>query len=263
MRESALASIAELRDFIESGGLRYAVERIRPVPPARASDLWFDWLLFPALEDQGVSERDFTIAVESLDLSLELDLHTVGQALQWLRGQPPNTRLSARISSAAFVNRRFTDMVVETFDTTRLSPQQLCFDLKVDDIARNLGGATRFVRSMRDLGSLIALDCDVAGDPMLSLLASQKLIAFLKIERKWVAAAPSSEAHRLTLRGICDHGKALGLKLIGKGVDQDAHLKLMSELGVDYYQGFIDGEPRLIGAEESGGMNEVHYGRSA
>lgn len=261
MRKSALASVAELSELIADGDLSYTVQPIHPLKPD-PGDPWFEWRLQPSLEDHGVSERDFFTAVESLELALQLDRRIVADAFRWRAARKP-LRLSVRISSAAFANRDFAETVARALEAGRIAPAQLCFDLGLNDVARNLGRATRFVRSMGELGCPLTLDCDIAGDPMLALLAPLGLIGFLRIERKWVVSAPFSEAHRLTLEGICEYGRRLGLKLIGRGVDEPSQLELLGALGVDYYQGRLGGEPRPSSAEDAAEPESRDYRHSA
>lgn len=261
MRKSALASVAELSEFIASGDLRYTIQPIHPLQQD-PGDPWFEWRPRPALEDHDVTELDFLTAVESLELSLELDRRILADALSW-RAERERLRLSVHISSAAFANRAFTETIARSLDSGGLKPAQLCFDLDIDDVARNLGRATRFVRSMGELGCPLSLDCDIAGDPMLALLAPLGLIGYLRVERKWVASAPVSEAHRVTLEGICEYGRRLGLELIGRGVDDEAQLQLLTGLGFDYYQGRLGGEPRPAAAEDATEAADVSYRHSA
>ncbi len=261
MRKSALASVAELSEFIAGGDLRYTIQPIQPLQHD-PGDPWFEWRPRPALEKHGVTERDFLTAVESLGLSLELDRRILSDALGWRAEREP-MRLSVHISSGAFASRGFTETVARSLESGGLKAAQLCFDLDIDDVARNLGRATRFVRSMGELGCPLTLDCDIAGDPMLALLAPAGLIGYLRVERKWVASAPVSEAHRVTLEGICEYGRRLGLKLIGRGVDDEAQLVLLTGLGFDYYQGALGGEPRPAAADDAAEAADVSYRHSA
>jgi EAL domain-containing protein (putative c-di-GMP-specific phosphodiesterase class I) len=246
MKESSLRSVAELSKFIELGEFRYAAQIIRPATSEDSPLHWYEWLIRPRLADPSVTTTDFIHAVVSLDLSLDLDMRAVRDALIWLDQQPVTTHLTVNVSAASFANRHFAKFVQARIKQSHIQPEQLCFDLTVHDAVGDLSSATQFIKTMRRLGCQIALDDGVPGNPVLGLFAPLGFIDYLKIDRRWVGPAPESQSHRETLESVIDYGKRLGLSLIAEGVDNEHHLKLIRDLEVDFYQGFIHGEPQII-----------------
>lgn len=257
MRRKLLQSVAELSQFIESGDLQYAAQHISETWPANGPGRWFEWLLRPQMDDPDLSTREFIDAVESLELSLDLDLRIVQDAIAWLDLQPINTRLFINVSTATLSNQHFTEFVVNTIEQGHLVPGQVCFDMTLNNGAEHFTGVSRFIRTVRELGCKIALDMDDRGNALLGLLAPLGLIDFLKVQPAWVRAAPESPAHRQSLQSLCDYGRRLGVPLVAKGVDSEAQLDLIRELGVDYYQGFIDGEPQLVQDPQSDELQQT------
>jgi EAL domain-containing protein (putative c-di-GMP-specific phosphodiesterase class I) len=250
MSKSALGSVTELSQFIETGEFRYAAQYIKAVDGKSNGVRWFEWLLRPRFQDPTTTTSAFIQAVESVDLALDMDMRVIADALHWLDRQTSNTRLTINVSSGSFANRLFASHVTSLIEESTIIPEQLCFDITVHDAVGNLSGATRFVRAVRRLGCKVALDDGVPGNPVLGLFGPMALVDFLKIDRRWVTAAPESESHRQTLESVVDFGQRMNLKIIAEGVDNQTQLKLIRDLDVEYYQGYIDGEPQLVDIAE-------------
>lgn len=261
IKKSALSSVANISAFIESAEFNYAAQLICPANSGASVERWYEWLVRPQIDDPNISVRDFVAAVESLDLSLDLDMRITRDAINWLDRQPISTRLSINVSAATFVNRHFAEYVVQVIEDSHSLPDQLCFDVAVQGATVHLGGVSRFARMVRSIGCSVALDSGVPGNPLLGLFGPLGLVDFLKIDREWVSQAPTSESHRVTLESLCDFALRLGLPVIAKGVDDESQLAIIREIGVDYYQGFINGEPEIISGSQA--PAEFRYGRIA
>ncbi len=263
MRRTQLSSIAQLSNLIEHGEISYAAQHIKPVSARKGAERWFEWLVRPPLEDHNLSTSDFIHAVESLDLSLDLDTRIVRDALSWLDRQPINTRLCINVSTATLVNRHFSEFVIASIQQSHLLPSQVCFDITLHDSGGHFAGVSRFIRTVRALGCVVALDMGTPGNALLGMLAPLGLVDYLKIDRQCVQSALNSPVHHEMLESLVDYGKRLNVPVVAKGVDSDSHLDLMRELEVDYYQGFLDGEPVIVAGKGFVDDSLEHLGRSA
>ena len=246
METSALGSISELSQFIETGEFRYAAQHINQADGKRNGVRWFEWLIRPSLGDLNVTTEDFVRAVESTDLALELDMRVIEDALTWLDRQPSNTRLTINVSSGSFSNRLFPSHVCLLINDSTVLPGQLCFNVSLHNAIGNLSGTTRFVRTVRQLGCKVSLDAGTPGNPVLGLFAPMGLVEFLKVDCNWELDAPNGEVHGQNLESIIEFGQRMQLKIIAQDVDNQTQLELIRNLAVDYYQGRVDGEPQII-----------------
>jgi diguanylate cyclase (GGDEF)-like protein len=65
----------------------------------------------------------------------------------------------------------------------------------------------------------------------------------MKIDQRIVLPGPGSTRMRKLIRAIVDIGKALEIPVIAEGVETDAHVEMVCELGCDYMQGFALARP--------------------
>jgi EAL domain-containing protein (putative c-di-GMP-specific phosphodiesterase class I) len=246
MGTSALGSISELSQFIETGEFRYAAQHVNQVDGKSGGSRWFQWLIRPRLDNPSATTEDFIQAVESTDLAMDLDMRVIEDALRWLDRQPSNTRLTINVSSGSFANRLFPSHVSLLINDSTVLPGQLCFGITLHNAIGNLSGATRFIKTVRRLGCQVAVGAGVPGNPVLGLFAPMGLIEYLKIDFKWVVIDEDNKLHRQTLESAVEFGQRMNLNIIADGVDNNTQMEFIRGMGVEYYQGYIDGEPQIV-----------------
>lgn len=250
--KSQLRSTDKVSDFLASGQFRYAAQEIALVDSPERSLTWFEWLVRPGAAG-ALSTTEFVEAIEALGLGVSLDQRTAMDGLAWLARQPATTRLTINISSDSLGDNEFIEGLSRRIRATPILPTQLCFDLAVHSAIRNLSGATRFVKTLRALGCEVALDSGIPGNPVLGLFGPLGFVNYVKIDRQWiVGAASSSASHATTLKSIVDYARRLRLPLIAEGVDTPELLTMLSDLGVQYFQGHLRSAPVVVAARESG-----------
>jgi diguanylate cyclase (GGDEF)-like protein/PAS domain S-box-containing protein len=108
--------------------------------------------------------------------------------------------------------------------------------------ATNLDATITSVTAIRDRGAHVSLDDFGTGYSSLTWL--QKIpIDSLKLDRSFVRHLGEHPQTTSIVEGILHLGRALGLATIGEGVESDAQLGQLNELGCDYAQGFFIGRP--------------------
>lgn len=125
---SLFYSVEELGQFIATGSIHYAVQRIVLGVARKLDGRWFNWLIRPRVDGEVVDADEFADLVTSFNLCEALNLRTAGDAFHWLQQQPPRTHLKLPVicpniaESSLF--SRFDSLMVRY----RLSPQRICFE---------------------------------------------------------------------------------------------------------------------------------------
>ena len=109
------------------------------------------------------------------------------------------------------------------------------------------------MQSVRDLGVRMALDD--FGTGFSSLLHLQGLpIDRLKVDRSFVSGLGSSDQDPTIVSTVVDLAHRLGLRVVAEGVETEAELQAVEEMGCDEAQGFLLGRP---GPPSSLGLPQV------
>jgi EAL domain-containing protein (putative c-di-GMP-specific phosphodiesterase class I) len=88
------------------------------------------------------------------------------------------------------------------------------------------------------LGVKLAIDDFGTGYSSLAYL-KRFPIGRLKIDRSFVKGLPGDESDAGIVRAIANMARALRLELIAEGVETEAQLQFMKQLGCQQFQGFI------------------------
>jgi EAL domain-containing protein (putative c-di-GMP-specific phosphodiesterase class I) len=73
----------------------------------------------------------------------------------------------------------------------------------------------------------------------------------LKIDREFVGDVLTNQRSRAVITGIVSLARSFGQRTIAEGVESQATLEVLRELGVDLAQGYLIGRPRLLGPDLS------------
>ena len=244
MRQSSAALAANYFDdqkLEPFDGLGFAIQDITPAAAGSIGD-WVEWLVRPTT----LSATDFVDTVQSTGTAIEFDQAVLRAATHWLQFQPPTTRLSVNVFAKSISNAGFTRFVDELIRDSEIHASQLCFEITEHHAIENLMTATSFAKHVRDMGACLALDDIGTGSMHVGLLAPLQLVDFVKVDRSWVTPALDSERHKATLDALVEFAHRMDIPLILEGIETVDHMQLVVEYEADYYQGFIDGEPRKV-----------------
>ena len=99
-------------------------------------------------------------------------------------------------------------------------------------------GADRIAEQLRDAGVTVAIDDFGTGHSSLQLL-SQLPVDVLKIDRSFIQDLPANRRHRLVVQMTISLAKSLGMKTVAEGVESEAQVDVLQELGCDVIQGYL------------------------
>ena len=109
----------------------------------------------------------------------------------------------------------------------------------------NFTEARRFVDRMHDLGCHLALDDFGSGHASFRYL---KLfpIDLVKIDGSFIGSLTRSPADKVMVQAIIQVCQAHGVQTLAEFVEDEETLELLSEMGVDFAQGYLVGKPRSV-----------------
>jgi EAL domain-containing protein (putative c-di-GMP-specific phosphodiesterase class I) len=106
----------------------------------------------------------------------------------------------------------------------------------------NLDAAQRLANTLSSLGCRLALDDFGTGFGSFTYLRSLP-VDYLKIDSSFVLNLVDSPEDQAVVRSMVHIAESFGRSTVAEGVENQATLGLLFELGVDYVQGYFTGRP--------------------
>lgn len=150
--------------------------------------------------------------------------------------------MSVNVSVRQLSDPAFCDIVEEALTRSGLPAHLLWLEVTETMMIENPEVARDTLQRVRSTGVRIALDDFGTGYSSLSLL-QQFPIQRLKIDRAFVSGIADNANDRSLVRSIIAMAGALGLDIVGEGVETVQQLKMLRELGADKAQGYLISHP--------------------
>jgi EAL domain-containing protein (putative c-di-GMP-specific phosphodiesterase class I) len=137
--------------------------------------------------------------------------------------------------------------------------ERLCIEITESVALHDLDNTRRFIDGVRGFGAKIALDDFGAGYTSFSYLKELPADA-LKIDGAFVRGVNAHPANLAIVEAIVELARNLGMKSIAEWAEDRATVESLSQIGVDFVQGFAIARPqepgKLLLAESSASFIE-------
>lgn len=135
----------------------------------------------------------------------------------------------------------------ESIEDTNADPKHIVFELTETAAIHDFKSALIFVKELKKIGCRFSLDDFGVGFTSFVHIIEME-VDFIKIDGSFVRNIGQSQRNRILVKTISELARGLNIKTIAEYVDTEETLNIISELGVDYAQGYLIGMPasRLI-----------------
>ncbi len=164
-------------------------------------------------------------------------------ALRELAALPPEAQVFLNCSPGVFSDPRFPGAIAGSVDQTpALEPSRLVLEIteRADDASS--GDLARNVEAVRSLGFRVALD-----DLGARMNGLERLVTlrpdWLKLDRSLARAIDTDPVRQGLVRHFARFAAEIGVGLIAEGVETDAELRTLIDLGAPHAQGYRLGHP--------------------
>ncbi|BCJ44658.1 hypothetical protein GCM10010168_14710 [Actinoplanes ianthinogenes] len=183
-------------------------------------------------------------AAERLDAVFDIDLWVVERAMR-LAVEQPGMGLQINLSGRSVGDPRLTAEVERLLTQYQVNPEQLTFEITETALIGNLSEARRFADRVRDLGCSLALDDFGSGYASFRYLRLFP-IDLVKIDGEYVVDLVDNPQDQVLVRALVQVCQAYGIHTVAEFVQDEATLRMLRELGVDYVQGYLIGRPSPV-----------------
>jgi EAL domain-containing protein (putative c-di-GMP-specific phosphodiesterase class I) len=133
--------------------------------------------------------------------------------------------------------------VAASLERHQIAPCRLCLEITETALIGELNDANRVVESLTDLGVQVALDDFGTGYSTLAHL-QQLRASILKIDRSFVAQIGERPRDREIVGALTAMAHALGMTVVGEGIETGAELSELTAADCDQGQGYLFGRPQ-------------------
>ncbi|HEY1229956.1 MAG TPA: GGDEF domain-containing protein, partial [Ramlibacter sp.] len=244
---------ADLRDALPQGQLFLQYQPIVSPRDGRVSG--FEALLRWRHPVHGlVPPNEFIPVAEEIGLIETIGSWVLEQACRQLRAwqQTHDSRLdmSVNVSAVQFTGGELVAVVRRVLEETGIAPASLKLELTESAVMADAEHALAVFAELKALGVRVSLDDFGTGYSSLSYLRRLP-IDTLKIDRSFVSQLDRFDDKRQIVEVVLMLARALELDVVAEGVETDAELQLLREMGSDFVQGYFYYKPLTPEAAES------------
>jgi EAL domain-containing protein (putative c-di-GMP-specific phosphodiesterase class I)/CheY-like chemotaxis protein len=179
----------------------------------------------------------------------ELDRWAVCTAIDTLNAGflASGTSLAVNLSGQSLSEIGFGEWLLEAVSRLTVPHAHLIFEITEQSAVRHIDRVHDLFSRLHRLGHRLALDDFGTGFASYSYLKAMPVDA-LKIDRSFIAEVCTDPVSAEMVRSMNELGHALGLTTVAEGVENQAVLDQIQELGLDFAQGWHLGRPAPLQA---------------
>lgn len=161
------------------------------------------------------------------------------QIAQWA-GDAEGRQAVVRVNLSArqLADHHLLAVVDDALRTTGASPALLSFEISESAMLRDLPAVDANLHGLHHRGIAVAIDNFGTGFASLTALRDFS-VTMLKLDPTLVADVATSEVDRRLVAGVVALGRSLGIEVVAKGVEHEAQLAALRDLGCHGGQGYL------------------------
>ena len=184
----------------------------------------------------GIAEESGVI----VDIDAWVRRAALRQAKAWSdRGTP--VRMAFNLSTRDLRNPELVDLLQGLLTESQVAPDLVELEI-TDRVIMSSEDLPGVMWNLRTLGTRLALDDFGTGNSVLSRLQHCPLDV-LKIDRSFVSELTGDDADARLVHALISMAHALGLTVVGEGIETEAQRRILERYGCDIGQGFLLSRP--------------------
>ncbi len=210
----------------------------------------FHELLVRLRDDDGelILPGEFIPAAERYNIVSAIDRwvleHAVARLREFLAAGLEPPLLALNLSGISICERSFLDHVLAQLEDPLIG-RNLCFEISETAVITSLSQAVFFMQEVKKRGCRFSLDDFGTGMSSFHYLKSLP-VDFLKIDGQFVGNLGTDPVDRSMVEAITKVAGALGIATIAERVETAEALEQLTQLGVDFAQGFQVARPEPL-----------------
>ena len=249
-RDEVINWVSRIDDVLDEGRLKLRCQRIQPLNSSEVAKPHYEVLLV-MLDENGaqVSIQDFIEAAELGNRITDIDHWVIKETLAWIRDNKAILddvdSFSINLSGRSLSDDRLVDYILEQIKDSGVPSGALCFEITETIGIENLSDSAEFIKRIKDTGCQFSLDDFGSGMSSYAYLKNLP-VDYLKIDGSFVKEMKTSISDYAVVKSICEIGHFMGKRVIAEYAEDAEIIEMLSEIGVDFVQGFGVEKPVMI-----------------
>ena len=193
-----------------------------------------------------VMPGDFIETLEAAGMIHKLDSYiwelAVRQLSMWKDTDKGSLTISVNVSAKDFYNIDVARVLTELVDKYGVDSRLLRIEITETALLGNPDQCGPIVSDLRRKGFLVEIDDFGKDNSTLSFLKEIKA-DILKIDMSFLQGIIGNERNRIILRSVISLAYSLGMDVITEGVETEEQLRVLKEMGCNYFQGYFFSRP--------------------
>ena len=174
------------------------------------------------------------LAITVLNLALAQQTH-------WAKDDVDLT-MAVNLSASNLADEQLPEKIFEVFDRWDADPGKVVLEITEDSLMVDAQQSLEVLQRLHAQGVQLSVDDYGTGFSSLAYLRDLP-VNELKLDRAFLAAADTDSRAVAIIRSTVDLAHSLDMRIVAEGVETDANLALIAELGCDAAQGYLLGRP--------------------
>jgi diguanylate cyclase (GGDEF)-like protein len=169
---------------------------------------------------------------------------SIEQAQQW-HTQHLDLSIAVNLSARNLMDENIPKMIARLLDKYQLPANRLELEITESSIMTDPARALRILDQLHELGVLLSIDDFGTGYSSLAYL-KRLPVHTLKIDNSFVRNMLEDRQDEIIVNSTINLAHNLGLKVVAEGVENEALLESLNQMGCDEAQGYFIGRPMPI-----------------
>ncbi|MBX2880202.1 MAG: EAL domain-containing protein [Granulosicoccus sp.] len=196
-----------------------------------------------------LSPLDFIPVAEESDLITEIGQWVLEDAAaqwhDWFGKHNTDARVSINVSPRQLWDKRFVERVSGVLDKLKVNPATVELEITESVMMQDVETAISVLHEIKSLGLKTSIDDFGTGYSSLNYLHRLPLDV-LKIDRSFISPLLERKESQSLVKNLIILGQDLNMEIVAEGVENDAQLDLLLEMGCDVIQGYYYSPPVTV-----------------
>jgi len=189
---------------------------------------------------------DFIPLAEYLGLITSIGDYVLEEACRqcryWNEHGIPDFHINVNLSVVQLLQKDVAETVARILKKTGVNPKNIVLEITESFAINDMDRVLDIIKGIKKLGPRIALDDFGTGYSSLNYI-KQLPLDIIKVDKTFIDDIVEDEYAQAFIKLIVELSDTIDKDIIVEGVENEAQLNILKELGVDYIQGFYYGKP--------------------